>query len=201
MMLDIIKEILISGSIEKLRLHHSIYRLPCTSEYLEEIISDTLTENGYTNDWKPDRSYSISIDMSLDSGESFSVKSGIYDPSKCTLTFSGSRLGKHKTLPEMVQSVIDNSADYYICLSKIEKDWKPTPSKLDMKSYYLFMFDKSVLKYKSENWQREESKHGGYKYAMTDIGFKAAIHPTLSYQLWSVVSEDLIGTPTRIDIL
>jgi hypothetical protein len=200
-MIEQIKEILISGLAAKLKIHHSLYRLPCTAEYLEEVIASILAENGYINDWEPDRSHKMSVDMSIDNIGSFSVKSGIYDPFKSTLTFSGSRLGKYKTLPEMVNGIISTSADYYICLSKIEKDWKPTPSKSEIKSYYLFMFDKSALKYRSDNWQREESKHGGYKYAMTDIGFKAAIHPTLSYQLWTIVSEDLIGSPTRIDIL
>ena len=105
-MIEHIREILKIGLVEKLKIHHSLYRLPCTSEYLEELISSILAENGYINDWQPNRSHAISVDMTLDSGMSFSVKSGVYDVSKSTLTFSGSRLGKHETLSEMVNSVI-----------------------------------------------------------------------------------------------
>ena len=75
-MLEQIKNTLIGGLLEKLAVHHSVYRLPCTSEYLEELIADTLNQNGMPNDWKPDRSHSVSVDMTLDTGHSISVKSG-----------------------------------------------------------------------------------------------------------------------------
>jgi hypothetical protein len=74
------------------------------------------------NDWKPTRSHSINIDMRLETGKSISVKSGRYDPVKCTLVISGSRLGKHKTLEKMVESVSSTHADYYVCLAKCDQD-------------------------------------------------------------------------------
>lgn len=199
-MIDHIIQILKSGLVDKLKIHHSLYKLPCTSEYLEELISNILAENGYINDWQPNRSHTISVDMTLNIGTSFSVKSGMFDVAKSTLTFSGSRLGKHNTLPEMVNSVMDNKADYYICVSKTDQDWSNSPALFDMRTYYLFVFPSTALKYDSI-WDTVESSRGGYKYAMEIDGMKASIHPSLSHQLWTTVSTDLIGMPHEIDIL
>ena len=199
-MIENIIEILKVGLVDKLKIHHSLYRLPCTAEFLEELISSILAENGYSNDWQPNRSHAISVDMTLDIGPSISVKSGIYDISKSTLTFSGSRLGKHNTLPEMVNSVMENKADYYVCVSKTDQDWSNTPALFDMRTYYLFVFPSTALKYDSI-WDTVESSRGGYKYAMEIDGMKASIHPSLSHQLWTTVSTSVVGIPHKIDIL
>jgi hypothetical protein len=201
-MRDQLKEILIPNLINKLKIHHSVYRLPCTSEFLEELVSDALKENGMENDWKPDRSHSVSIDMTLDSGISISVKSGRYDPIKQTLVISGSRLGKHETLEKMVESVASTHADYYVCLAKADQDWSHIPSKNDTKTYYLFVFEASNLDYSIEHWSRKESKHGnGYKYVMEIPGMSATIRPTMSHQLWTTVSCDIIDIPSKLEIL
>ena len=198
-MLDQIKNILITGLTEKLKVHHSVYRLPCTSEFLEELIASVLTEAGYTNDWQPNRSHSISVDMSLDSGQSFSVKSGVY--ANNTLTFSGSRLGKHVGLDNMIASVIDNSADYYVCLAKSDQDWSSVPSQNEKKIYYLFVFPAQTLIYDSGVWNKVETKSGGYNYVMDSIGMSARINTSMSSQLWTSVNESLIGSPTKLEIL
>lgn len=197
-MLDKIKETLITGLTEKLKIHHSVYRLPCTSEFLEELIANVLTEAGYTNDWQPNRSHSISVDMSLDSGQSFSVKSGVY--ANNTLTFSGSRLGKHDGLDNMIASVIDNSADYYVCLAKSDQDWSSVPAKNEKKVYYLFVFPSQTLIYDSGVWNKVETKSGGYNYVMDSIGMSARINTSMSSQLWTSVNESLIGAPTKLEI-
>jgi hypothetical protein len=197
-----IKNILLDSLLDKLKIHHSVYRLPCTSEFLEELVSDALNENGMPNDWKPDRSHSISIDMTLDQGESISIKSGRYDPVKGTLVISGSRLGKHETLEKMVESVASTHADYYVCLAKAEKDWSSIPSKIETKTYYLFVFEATNLDYSIEHWSRKESKHGsGYKYVMEIPGMSATIRPTMSHQLWTTVSCDIIDIPSKLEIL
>ena len=201
-MLDEIKNILIGGLLTKLAIHHSVYRLPCTSEYLEELIADTLNENGMENDWKPDRSHSVSVDMTLDTGHSISVKSGRYDPERGTLVISGSRLGKHETLEKMVESVSSTHADYYVCLAKADQDWSDIPSKNEVKTYYLFVFEASKLDYSFEHWTRQESKHGkGYKYVMDIPGMSATIRPTMSHQLWTTVSCDIVGSPAKLAIM
>ncbi len=198
-MLDKIKETLITGLTEKLKVHHSVYRLPCTSEFLEELIASVLTEAGYTNDWQPNRSHSISVDMSLDSGQSFSVKSGVY--ANNTLTFSGSRLGKHVGLDNMIASVIDNSADYYVCLAKSDQDWSSVPSQNEKKVYYLFVFPSQTLIYDSGVWNKVETKSGGYNYVMDSIGMSARINTSMSSQLWTSVNESIVGSPTKLEIL
>jgi len=201
-MLNNIKDTLIGGLSTKLAVHHSVYRLPCTSEYLEELVADTLYENGMPNDWKPDRSHSVSIDMTLDSGTSISVKSGRYDPVKGTLVISGSRLGKHETLEKMLESVSSTHADYYVCLAKADQDWSHIPSKNEVKTYHLFVFEASNLDYSFEHWTRQDSKHGkGYKYVM-DIGtMSATIRSTMSHQLWTTISCDIIGLPSKLEII
>ena len=198
-MLDNIKQILIEGLTSKLKIHHSVYRLPCTSEFLEELIANTFTENGLINDWQPNRSHSISVDMSLESGESFSIKSGVY--ANNTLTVSGSRLGKYQTLDAMISSVVDNSAKYYVCLAKAEEDWSSVPAENEMKVYYLFVFDSQTLIYDSGVWNKVETKSGGYNYVMESIGLSARINTSMSSQLWTSVNEGLIGAPTKLEIL
>jgi hypothetical protein len=197
--LDNIKQILIEGLTSKLKIHHSVYRLPCTSEFLEELIANTFTENGLVNDWQPNRSHSISVDMSLESGESFSVKSGVY--ANNTLTFSGSRLGKYQTLDAMISSVVDNSAKYYVCLAKSEEDWSSVPAENEKKVYYLFIFDSQTLIYDNGLWNKVQTKSGGYNYVMESIGLSARINTSMSSQLWTSVNESLIGAPTKLEIL
>jgi hypothetical protein len=197
--LDTIKNILIPGLVEKLKIHHSVYRLPCTSEFLEENIANIFTENGLINDWQPNRSHSVSVDMSLSSGESFSIKSGVY--ANNTLTFSGSRLGKYQTLDDMVSSVVVNSADYYVCLAKSDQDWSSIPAKNEKKVYYLFAFPSQTLIYDSGVWNKVQTKSGGYNYVMESIGMSARINTSMSSQLWTSVNESLIGAPTKLEIL
>ena len=185
---------------DKLKSHHSIYAKQCKGDNLEENIASTLAENGYSNDWQPDENHTISVDMNLDIGISLSVKSGVYNVSKNTLKFSGSRLGKHETLEDMVKSVIDNRADYYVCVSKVEKEWSPYPAKNEKKIYYMFVFPSSALRYDSE-WITEYTKKGNAKYYMKIDGLYASISPSTSHQLWTTVSLDVIGSPARFDII
>lgn len=201
MWVDKLKTIIFGGLLDKLRIHHSVYRLPCTSEYLEELISDILTENNLPNDWKPNRSHSVSVDMTIDDqedivGPSISVKSGIYDPKKKILKFSGSRLGKYETIDDKIDHVTNSSADLYVCLSKVESDWSTVPSKNETKTYYLFIFDKSQLDYKSAVWYDKDGI-----WCLDAIGLSAYISPSMSHQLWTKINESLTGIPQKIDII
>jgi hypothetical protein len=197
--LEIIRDILIKGLTENLKAHHSVYRLPCTSEFLEELIANTLTDNGLLNDWQPNRSHTVSKDMSLNTGQSFSVKSGVY--ANNTLTFSGSRLGKHNTLDKMIDHVLENKADYYVCLAKTEQDWSSVPSQNETKTYYLFIFDANVLTYDLPLWNKVQTKSGGYNYIMESIGMSARINTSMSSQLWTTVCDAIVGTPTKLEIM
>jgi len=191
-----LKTVLANALTNKLQIHHSVYRLPCTSEFLEELIADALKENGMDNDWKPNRSHSVSVDMTIDEGPSISVKSGVYDIKKNILKFSGSRLGKHKTIEDMVGHVVDTSADLYVCLAKADQDWSSIPEKFENKIYYLFVFDKQSIDYNSAMWYQK-----GDIWCLDAIGLSAYISPSMSYQLWTKVNESLIGSPEKLDIL
>lgn len=171
-----------------------LYRIPAISEFLEELIAQALQQHGYPNDWKPNRSHAMSKDMTLDVGPSISIKSGIYDPKNKTLKFSGSRLGKHDTIEAMVQAIGDTHADLYICLAKDPKDWSEPPAKDEDKRYYLFVFEASKLDYTGD-WGVKESKKGGFKYVIDKPNFHAKIAPSMSYQLWTTVSEEIVGEP------
>jgi len=196
-MVDSIKDTLKLFLLSKLRLHHMLYRLPAISEFLEELIAEALQENGYPNDWKPNRSHTVSKDLTLDEGKSFSIKSGIYDLKKQTLKFSGSRLGKHDTIEAMVESIGETHADFYICLAKASEDWSSIPGKGDPKTYYLFVFEASKLDYNGE-WGVKTSKKGGFKYVIDKPGMHAKIAPSMSYQLWTTVDKSLIGEPEKL---
>lgn len=174
-----------------------LYRLPATSEYLEELIAEALQENGYPNDWKPNRSHAVSKDLTLDTGKSFSIKSGMYNTKTKTLKFSGSRLGKHDTIEAMVESIDKTHADFYICLAKASEDWSNIPGKADPKTYYLFVFEASKLDYNGE-WGVKESKKGGFKYVIDKPGMHAKIAPSMSYQLWTTVDTSVIGEPEKL---
>ena len=136
--------------------------------------------------------------MSLDTGPSISVKSGVY--ANNTLTFSGSRLGKHDTLDKMINHVLENKADYYVCLAKADQDWSSVPSQNEVKTYYLFTFDANVLTYDLPLWNKVQTKSGGYNYVMESIGMSARINTSMSSQLWTTVSEALTGYPAKLEI-
>lgn len=196
-MVESIRETLKLYLLSKLSLHHMLYRLPAISEFLEELIAEALQENGYPNDWKPNRSHAVSKDLTLDAGKSFSIKSGVYDPKTKTLKFSGSRLGKHNRIEAMVEAIGDTHADFYICLAKASEDWSKVPEKADPKTYYLFVFEASKLDYNGD-WGVKVSKKGGFKYVIDKPGFHAKIAPSMSYQLWTTVDTSIIGEPERL---
>lgn len=180
--------------------HHELYSLPCTSEYLEELISVSLNEIGLKNDWKPNRSHAISTDMTITMGKTISVKSGMYDFTKSVLTFSGSRLGKHGNLKSMVESVLENSADWYICVAKIDSDWKLNTGLSSKKIYYIFAFESGNLPYGEVLWDTKSTKTGGIVYYADLKGFHAEIRPSMSHQLWTNVSTSRVGQPAKIEI-
>ena len=187
--------ILINGLKHKLKIHHSVYRLPCTSEYLEELIAETLDEAGYKNDWQPNRSHSVSVDITLDSSPTISVKSGIYNSEKDTLKFSGSRLSKHETLDDMLKHIRNSSADYYVCLAKRDQDWSSIPAKHETKIYWLFVFDAKVLDYQIGVWTES-----GNDFKYESIGIGAKISASMSYQLWTTAHLAIVGKPYELEI-
>lgn len=196
--IDNISKVLKLRLTENLRRHHEIYRLPCFGEYLEELINKSLVDEGLRTDWEPDRSHAISIDMTLDSGETISVKSGDYNPNLGKLKFSGSRLGQHSTIEEMLRAVESNAADYYVCVARIKKDWIPVPFFEDPKIYYLFIFASTTLGYSEHSWFKQETRNGGYNFTMQAHGIEAQIRSSMSHQLWTTASIELVNKPHQL---
>ena len=62
------------------------------------------------------------------------------------------------------------------------------------------MFVETSLNYQTDTWFKKEKKVGGFKYHMEIDGMNASIVPSLSYQLWTTVSESLIGSPIKLEI-
>lgn len=193
-----ISNVLAQGLAEGLANHHENYRLPCFGEYLEEQVHHAFERFKITTDWQPDRSHRISVDMTLDSGETISIKSGDYNVAQRKLKFSGSRLGQHSTIEEMLHAIESNSADYYVSIARIKKDWTPVPNMEEQKIYYLFVFKSKNLAYAENNWVRQDTRNGGFNYSMTGNGVEAQIRSSMSHQLWTVASEEITNKPVKL---
>jgi hypothetical protein len=100
----------------------------------------------------------------------------------------------------MLSHVVSTSADYYVCVAKADQDWSSVPCQNETKTYYLFVFDKTTLNYQTDTWFKKEKKDGGFKYHMEIDGMNASIVPSLSYQLWTTVSESIIDSPIKLEI-
>jgi hypothetical protein len=177
--------IIIPALTNRLNRHHELYSLPCTSEYLEELVSDALKEGGIDNDWEPNRSHRVSTDMESDIG-SISVKSGIVRDGY--LRFSGSRLGRFKSLNERVDHIQNTRSDHYICLAK-SNNFNP-----QLQVYQLFIFNKSTVDY-SGDW---------VSYPHQDTLMKENMHGfivhSMSSQLWTHAYQQVTGKPYIIAI-
>jgi hypothetical protein len=170
---------------EKLHAHHALYSLPCTAEYLEELVSDALKEGGIDNDWEPNRSHRVSTDMESDIG-SISVKSGIVRDGY--LRFSGSRLGKYKTIEERIDHIQNTRSDHYICLAKTNS-FNP-----QLQVYQLFIFNKGTVDY-SGTWQSFDNQD-----LLINEHMQAFIVHSMSSQLWTHAFEAVTGKPHIIAI-
>lgn len=193
-----ISDILKIGLAIGLANHHQIYRLPCFGEYLEEQVHHAFARSGTSTDWEPDRSHRISVDMTLDSGETISIKSGDYNMTQGKLKFSGSRLGQHSSIEDMLRAIESNSADYYVSIARIKKDWTPVPNAGDFKIYYLFVFESQKLGYSEHSWTKQGTRNGNFNYSMTGHGVDAQIRASMSHQLWTVASQDITNIPAKI---
>jgi hypothetical protein len=181
--------------------HHCLYQLPCMAEFAEELVSKALSSASIPNEWHPIRSHAISTDIVGENGTTFSVKSGAFSKNKGELVISGSRLGKHGNLTDMVNAVLATSADYYICLARDKQDWEPYPLENEGKIYFLFVFPKSALDYRAGPWVKVVGRSGtSFTYEMEGAGIKASIRPSMSHQLWTSVNISRTGEPLQVTI-
>jgi len=169
-------------SIEKrLKIHHELYSQAVKAEQWEEILAQSIRENGNTANWEPG-SHKIGEDISTDIFGRISCKSGSLDvkksgPKKGTemILISGSRTTKHKTLKSKINHLSESHDDYYFCLGKYKKDIDSNKYR-----YYMIIFPSTLIKPSNLKWK----KHGK-NYLAEGVGIKQVINTSMSGQLWT----------------
>ena len=168
---------------DKIRRHHTLYpRTRVKADQWEEILSVTLAQLGVPNEWGPG-SHRIGTDITLGSGVTVSAKSGTYDRAEQTLTFSGSRLGKHSsTLSAMVNHVLATKSDWYaFCAGPKTKSRSP--------EYDLFFIPGYLLDYGSPaDWVQRTTESGSSVWAFGGSSLSAEIRSSMSHQLWTTLN-------------
>ncbi len=206
-----------------LALHHTLYRMPVSNTFTEEILDNAFSKTRFGSIWFPG-SHEVSTDIILPKANNLtlSVKSGqVTGKGKDEkLTLSGSRLGQNsQSMGAMLGYVKGTSAEMYVCLSRKATEWKvkdpppegkaikrpprlPLPS--ENKTYHLFVFPAKLLDYgQSSDWTESKSPKTGVvtKYSLPHSDarqFSAEIRVSMSHQLWTYVDVALIGTATTI---
>ena len=83
-----------------------------------------------------------------------------------------------------------------MCLANRDQDWSSVPSQNEIKRYWLFVFDASVLDYQTGHWTNK-----GNDYHFESIGIGAKISASMSYQLWTTAHLSIVGQPYELEIL
>jgi hypothetical protein len=180
--------------------HHHRYRSPVRDVYLEELLTLALEQCGNANTWQPG-SHSVSTDITLAGGVTWSVKSGTLK--KGTLKISGSRLGSHSTsIAAMLSAIRSSSAQAYLSLARRESDWTPLPQREDEKRYHLFAFPARLLDYgRPADWERRTTAGGKTVWqlrAPRGAVAKATITESMSWQLWTTIDITKLPAPILI---
>ena len=154
--------------------YHSILESQPKGEILEEILSRALYNAGVKSDWLPDCNHGVGKDLTLESsGERISIKTGKIKVWKTrpnrNLTFSGSRLTSHASLPEKIKFLSHKKEDSYMLLTSCEND-SPGP-----RIYELITFHTSLLDYKNAPWRTRNHSKSGPNYECETNNFKARI--------------------------
>ena len=182
-------------SIEKrLTLHHKLYSQAVKAEQWEEILEQSIRENGGTTDWDPG-SHKVGEDIGTNIFGRISCKSGSLDKKKSgpkkgteTITISGSRTTKHKTLKSKINHLSESHDDNYFCLAKYKDDIKSGNYR-----YYLIIFPSTLIRPSNLKW-----KEHGDNYLAEGVGIKQTINTSMSGQLWTTFDTSL--APFRIEL-
>ncbi len=177
---------LVSHVKERLIEHHTLYQSMCKSEYWEENFCRALEQAGFGSDWKPDCSHKIGEDQrTLLNEVSISNKSGSL--LKNSISISGSRLTKHKTLQDKLNFLSQKKEDYIACLATNKEQWKS-----GIRKYYFAIVDSDKLNYSDQVWTETygskstaKGKFTGWKCSCEN--FDAKIIRANSDQLWTEI--------------
>jgi hypothetical protein len=172
---------------QRLTEHHKLYQSMCKSEYWEENFCWALNQAGFGSDWKPDFSHKIGEDQkTILNSISISNKSGTLK--KNSISISGSRLTKHKTLEEKLIFLSEKKEDYIACLATDKKQWKS-----GIKKYHFAIVDSDKLNYADQIWEetygcRDNNKEKLTGWKCTSESFCATIIKSNSDQLWTDIN-------------
>jgi hypothetical protein len=184
----------------RLKEHHKLYDSICKAEYWEENFCWALNQAGFGSDWKPDFSHKIGEDQKTKHNNiSISNKSGTVH--KDSISFSGSRLTKHKTLEDKLQFLSQKTEDYVACLATDKDEWKS-----GVKKYYFAIVDSNRLNYSSQTWTETIGSRVNTKGKLTGWechteDYYARIIKANSDQLWTWVKLPVFEQIHEIEIL
>lgn len=160
--------------------YHDMFTFPLKGEMWEEVLSKALKSIGLDNDWQPTGSHKSGSDMKiLQSNERVSCKSGTIKQSG-TLTLSGSRSTKYKTLREKIEFFSNKQEDLYALLAKPERKKGVIPS------YEFILFSTEILNYKNLRWAKNAS---GKTYEAESRDLRCKIVGSMSGQLWTDIKK------------
>jgi hypothetical protein len=170
---------------QRLKKHHELYSGQCKAELWEENCHHALVAAGFGSDWKPDFNHQSGADMRIIAGDRISNKGGQIDSE--SLTFSGFRTTKYKTLTDKLEFLKDKKDDYVFCLATNKNEWES-----GKKIYHFIVVDSNKLDYHNQEWVDTFGKKGTGKdkhngYSCKNEVFEAKICFSMSDQLWTTI--------------
>ena len=156
-------ECLVSHIKERLTMHHNLYKSQCKAEYWEEHCAYALDEVGMGSDWQADFNHLVGIDMVSNDGVGISNKGGKLNKAHSSMTISGSRLTKHKTLDAKLEFLRHKVEDVIFCLATDAIEWDAGE-----RNYYFIVVDANTLDYHNQQWEETFQK----KEPTISTGFK-----------------------------
>lgn len=181
-------ESLVPFITDRLEKHHELYSGQCKAEYWEEILCYALKKAGFGSDWKPDFNHKSGVDQTTDCGIRISNKGG--NVSLDSVTISGSRLTKHKTIHDKLNFLSVKREDYIFCLGTEKSEWDR-----GIKRYYFIVIDSKNLDYHNQEWEETYGIRGSSVGKVTgwrciSEAYSATISKSMSDQLWTTVKLD-----------
>lgn len=167
---------------ERLRLHHSIYTSRCKDSLLEENFHNALIQLNVPNNWKTG-SHTVKYDI-ITNGPDIGIKSGQIDFKKNCLTYSGSRLGSHKTIENKVSFLENNKPYFTFFMAEVKKK----------KSYFFCVLQNSVISYDLP-WKQKDKT-----FEASSDNYRVVIRESMSDQLWSEINLNLFSYIKEIEI-
>lgn len=186
----------IAAAVEKrVKLHHGLYSLPLIGEQWEETLVNALEECGIKSHWDSG-SHKVGEDIGTKEFGRISCKSGKLKTRKQgdragveTVSISGSRTTKYKTLKDKISHLSGNHDDFYFILSKYTEDLNSNDYR-----YWMAVFPSKLIKPNKFKWKKK-----GKNYVAEGRGITQSINSSMSGQLWTNIETHKIPYWFEID--